>query len=504
MIELADVHPSIEPNSVERPRLRKELILGGAAVAAALVVMVVYDPYGPVTVGIIGIALLIAVWKIWFLTRRDPIWLAFVLMLVQLLDGLFFLTDQLRPIFTYGLTLLFCLPVIPVLSRAWRVRTSGFRLYLMFFLWCLITISYSISPEFSLVRLVRALLLFGGITFCSVAARRTGEIKPIIRAMMLASIVATLIAAAGLLLPHRLAWTMPGEDARVGAQEVAAETADFGDGVERFRSFYGGPNQVGELSLLTAGLILVYLQFADRKRRTLLGSVAILAIGLAAMADSRSDIVALAIGSTLYVCWRYKLKGVAAIALLAVVAGLGLKLMGKDVAPYIWRGDVTTLTGRTDVWQFAVKELAARPLTGYGWGTGGAILSSKYFPLWWGPWDQGPRSSLHSGYLTCMIELGIPAAVFWLFIILRPWVNVLRQNEDPWHLKRVFFFLVIPMLIVNLDETMINECAGSAGFSFMMVWALAEHYRLTVARDRLVAQREAQRNLPAAVAALVS
>lgn len=509
MVELTDVPSGLGHPSIENPKLRVGLILGGAAVVAALLLTVANDPFGPVSTALVGVVLLALLSKVWPRTRLDPIWLAFVVMLVQLLDGLFFLTDQLRPIFTYGLTILFCLSVIPALRQAWRARTSGFRLYLIFCIWALITISYSVNPEFSLVRLMRALLLFASIIFCSVAARRTGGIRPLIRALTLAAVVATLITAASFALPHRLAWTIPGEDARIGVEEVAGENSGFEnsgfvDGVERFRGFYWQPNQVGELSLITVGLILAYLEFVDRKRRMLLGSIAIMSLAMAAVADSRSDLVALTIGSSLYVCWRYRLRGLGAIALLAIIAGLGLKLMGNDIAPYIWRGDVTTLTGRTDVWRFAVQQLAAKPLTGYGWGVGGAILSSKYFPLWWGPWDLGPRSSLHSGYLTCMIEVGIPAAIFWLFIILRPWVSLFRQDEDPWRLKRVFFFLVIPMLIVNLDETMINECAGSAGFLFMMLWALAEHYRLITIRDQLAAQREAMRTLPAAVAALVS
>jgi O-antigen ligase len=264
------------------------------------------------------------------------------------------------------------------------------------------------------------------------------------------------------------------------------------------------PNQVGELVLVTIGLILTCFEFASLKERIVLGSIAIMTLSLTVMADSRSDLVALAIGSIFYVCWRYRLKGVVAIGVMSVVAALGLTVMGSDLAHYIWRGDVWTLTGRTDVWHFTMREIAAKPLTGYGYQTGGAIFASRYFPLWWGPWDEGPRSSIHNGYLSSMAGIGIPGTIFWLFIVLRPWIGIFREPEDPWRLKRLLFFVVIPMLVMNIDESMIDDCAGASGFLFTVVWAVAEQHRLTAIRRAAMTRTGGLLSLPPAVVALLS
>ncbi len=101
-----------------------------------------------------------------------------------------------------------------------------------------------------------------------------------------------------------------------------------------------------------------------------------------------------------------------------------------------------------------------------------------------------------------MVGVGIPATIFWIFIMFRPWLTVFRQSEDPWRLKRMLFFLVIPLLFVNMDESMINDCAGPAGLLFAAVWAVAEQYRLVVSRRAATVDRQALQDLPAAATAL--
>jgi hypothetical protein len=483
------------------PQFPRAAPFAAAAVLSLAFVYVINRPSGPLSLAIFGAVAIFPLLKLWSLAKRDPWWLAFALILIQLLDGLFFLSEHVRPIITYGLAFMFCLPALPALGTAWKARESTFRLYLLFCLWCLISVFYSIAPEFSLSRLVRNVFLFAAISACSLAVRKHSQPKPLMRALMAGAIAVTVITAASLLLPRTITWSS-GDEPETVVQNV--EMTYAGDTLPRFRGLFGNPNEVGELAGLTAGLILTYLGFADRKNRTVLFFIAIGAVGLAIIADSRSDLVGLAIGSALYLCWRYGVRGMALIAVTGAFGALLLKVFGAGATSYIWRGDVWSLTGRTDIWQFALREIAARPLMGYGWAVGGAIFGSKYFPIWWGPWDLGPHSSIHSGYLTCMVGVGIPATLFWLFIILRPWVALFRQHDDPWGLKRAFFFLAVPMLIINFDESMITDCAGAAGFLFMMLWALAEQYRLVVVTNHRLARQQALENSPPAVVALVS
>src|SRR5437879_2923261 len=145
MIELTETEtPSILPR-----RQGALMIIAAGLIGAIVLLTILQNPLGPLSFVLLGIVAIAAVSKAWLVTRRDPIWLAFVLMLFELLSPCFFLTDRVRPIASYGLTLLFCLPAIPLMWQVWKARSSGFRLYLIYFGWCLITITYSLAPQFS-------------------------------------------------------------------------------------------------------------------------------------------------------------------------------------------------------------------------------------------------------------------------------------------------------------------------------------------------------------------
>jgi O-antigen ligase len=183
-----------------------------------------------------------------------------------------------------------------------------------------------------------------------------------------------------------------------------------------------------------------------------------------------------------------------------VVAIAALPLFGHNIGEYTGRGDVTTLTGRTEMWAYVVGQIKARPLSGYGYEVAGAIFESKYFPIWYGPWDQGAQSSVHNGYLNHAIGVGIPATLFWLFIVLRPWWFAIRQTEDPWNLKPLALLVIIPCLIHNMSEASVGDFLGLIGLLFGLAWAVGERYRLLMLERAETARREALDQMPPAVA----
>jgi len=179
-------------------------------------------------------------------------------------------------------------------------------------------------------------------------------------------------------------------------------------------------------------------------------------------------------------------------------------MLRGGMSAYVGR-DVTTLTGRTDIWLYILQRIREQPILGYGYETAGAVYESRYFPIWWGPWDMGPHSSLHNGYLGHLIGVGIPATVLWLYVVLRTWIFVLRQPDDPWNLKPVFFLIVVPILINNMSEQMLGDFGGGlVALLFGLTWAIAERYRLLALRRREADRAAALAALPRAVSALAS
>lgn len=458
---------------------------------------------GAVAVG--GLLMLIPGYRAAVYAWRHESWLLFGATLLALLISATFLANEtLRAIIHYSLVMLICLPCVP---RAWRsglLGQGGFRLYMIYFCWSLVTVSYSLAPLYSVLRLTDAILMFLTTTCCVSNIRSPDDaMRLLARVLMAASMVTAVVVLAALLAPHAVTWQSPQESIEPAVLQQMRALGISVDGIERFRGIFGGPNDVGLLTLVTVGPALVYWQVASRRIKWALAAVVTCAFSTCLLADSRSPMAALTVGIVLYCIWRYRIKGILAIA-AAAVAGLVIAgLLGHDVSAYLNRGDVTTLTGRTDMWQFVIADILRRPLFGYGYAVSGAIFESRYFPLWWGPWDQGPHSSIHNGYLEHAVGVGIPATMFWLAIMLYPWITVFRSQGDPWHLKSIALLIVIPLLVYNLTEAALGDCIQASGLLFGLAWAIGERYRMLLAREREQVRREALAQMPHGVAALV-
>jgi hypothetical protein len=56
-------------------------------------------------------------------------------------------------------------------------------------------------------------------------------------------------------------------------------------------------------------------------------------------------------------------------------------------------------------------------------------------------------------------------------------VSCFRRNFDPWSYKSVAMLALVPVLILNISET-ISDCRSLVGILMVLSWALLEHERL--------------------------
>lgn len=435
---------------------------------------------------------------------RHPDWLVCPLVLIFLVTAFWFLNQSTRAAFHYGALALFCLPVAAKTLRSDIFRSGGFKLYTIYFLWAAVTIVYSLAPEYSLARLGEAFLILIALAASVLDARGEDDVARLLAHFLVGGgLVLAVVVASALVLPHNLTWVSPLESFTLDELRGMRKLGISVGGVDRFHGVMSGPNDIGALMLILVGPALVCWRAATRRQRVLLAALMVVSVWLGALADSRSPFVALAVGATLYVVWRWRVRGVLLLAAAAAALGGALLMYAhRDLSAYIARGDMSTLTGRTDIWAFVVQKIKERPILGYGYEVSGAIFQSRYFPIWWGPWDLGPHSSLHDGYLDHAIGVGIPATLLWLFIILRPWVFVFRQAEDPWNLKPLCLLVVIPILVNNLTEVFLGDFSDSVGLLFGLAWALGERYRLLTLRRAETGRLQAVAKMPRAAMAL--
>jgi len=393
------------------------------------------------------------------------------LLLIEELSGANFLPltqDQLYLV-RYPLLIAFCAASVWSVFQNSEIWQGGFFDYLVYFGLGVISISYSLLPGYSTARILAAILMFMGVVRIAREVTTREDIERLLNWYLIGTgIVWLVILIASVTMSYDLVWDV---------EEMS--------GLVRLRGIYGSPNLIGEVALATVGVGTVMWTSTSGWKRVLLAAQMVAAIALSALADSRSPFVGMAIGGLLYLVWRYRLRAVPIIAVLAVV-GFGLIQFHPE---YLTRGDVTSLTGRTDIWKFAIEKIKQRPLSGYGFEVEGEIMKAHDFPLWWGPWDEGPRSSLHSDYMSKAVSLGVPALVFWVFFFIRPWLAMLRRKDDPWNLKPLFFLVVVPILILDFTEAT-GDCRYAVGMIATLCWALAERQRLASLNRRPTAVPE--------------
>jgi O-antigen ligase len=466
------------------------MLLGLAVLAAVLALyMLNGGSYYP-ALAILGLAGAFVVYKAAAWTRADRQWLIVPLATLAIFVNILFLEGAPRAALHYGLVILFCAPCIPLVWRAGYFRRGGFELYSVYFAWALFTVTYSLAPEFSILRLLDATLVFCAMTVIAFDLKDAADVTRLVERFIIGcGVFVVILALSAVALPRRITWDVP-------------DLYTINQQVERFRGLLNNPNDVGGLMLITVGPTLAFWSRFDRQRRKWLGAIALLSVVEAALADSRTPFIALAAGIVCYILWRYRLRGILMLGALGVIAVAALPIFGHSIGEYTGRGDVTTLTGRTDMWAYVIQEIERRPFVGYGYEVAGAIFQSKYFPIWYGPWDEGSQSSLHNGYLNHAIGVGIVATMFWLFIMLRPWWFAMRQSDDPWNLKPLALLVVIPCLIHNMSEASIGDFIGMVGILFGVSWAIGERYRLLVQEQAANARERALDLMPPGVAAV--
>jgi len=469
-------------------------MLAAGAIVAAVALAVLANPRGSVSIalaGVVGLVCVVAAF-VYTIRHRDAVIIA--VLLTEMLSANVFMPAGFNTVTRYVLNFIFCAPLVPILWRSGLIWQGSFRLLLLYFAWCLITVTYSLVPVYSLGRLISSLLLVSAVSVLALEVSDKQDVRRLLRNFLIGcSILVALLAASYLLLPHDITFASP-EALDVNGNPIPGVISESSGGIARFVGIFTQPNEVGSLVLVTVGVAVVYWMSASKRTKLLLAEVMTTAIVLGVLSDSRSSMGALVFGLVVFLLWRYRWRGILAVGLAVAAAGFVAILMLSDARTYLARGDVSTFTGRTEVWDYALDQIEEAPLLGYGYEVEGQIYELRHFPIWYGPWDEGPRSSIHENYLGHMVGVGIPATLLWLFVMLRPWVALFKHDEDPWGLKPLALLVALPYFIVNFAESSAGDCAYCDGVIFMLCWALAERARMqaieTAKRDQEIALSE--------------
>ena len=201
----------------------------------------------------------------------------------------------------------------------------------------------------------------------------------------------------------------------------------------------------------------------------------VIPIGIALImpVNSRGALIAIAIAVALR--WSIQLiaeRRVAAIGVISCVVGLGalvfmhqgVQSVISDTAADVFavddlaRGLGTGGTGRTQMWEDAWTEIAARPLAGAGFR---AIRLS-----------DGRLTTAHNAYLDLAQEIGIPLAVVVLLLIIGACAHRLRTAAAADELKRPHHLWIAAALVALAANAMLEVHLLNIGFPLGVAFML--------------------------------
>ncbi|HMO14458.1 MAG TPA: O-antigen ligase family protein [Pirellulaceae bacterium] len=235
-------------------------------------------------------------------------------------------------------------------------------LVLAFGVWSLICTPFAMDPRYSIAAVVS---FFTAIVFVPVAIDQLGKHRFVVTVLIGICIYTAISWCLYLALPEIGTWR---------------EYISLEDAVERMGGL-GHPNTLG--LFVSAGFVIALALWNDNRLRLfeVLVIAAIWVLTIAFCLSRTSFLVAfIAAGAVLYHRARTR-EGVASISAVTLIIGLiVLVLAFTGEIDDLWRraalafsksGDVselTTATGRTEIWLYAIEQIEKRPLFGCGYG----------------------------------------------------------------------------------------------------------------------------------------
>ncbi len=366
---------------------------------------------------------------------------------------------------TYGsyirisvLVLVGCIGLVKYTQTIIKTREKlpfEFRLLTIFIILAMVSSFYSIDPFFTSVRAGSFLFFFLFLIAFYVWLSDSKKVKITFDLMFWLIIVISIANLAALLLLGKRVWL---------------GTADA-----RFAGLWAHPNMLGSFCMISYPII--YWKFL---RSTI--SNKILIIGLSAillfmhyLTGSRTSLLLSFFGIALcLLLQRNKINFIIAL-LIAVFLGTliithtnFLKIFERDSGS---GNSLTTLTGRTDLWEASFLLIKERPLEGYGFAVDGKIFSDYRF---YNPklmlWSGTTRLSLHNGYLSVAVGLGILGVLLWIILLLIPYFRFLFMLEDNY--RPPLIALLSMLFVSNLVESSINAGSSISAIFFWIAWAI--------------------------------
>ena len=325
-------------------------------------------------------------------------------------------------------------------------------LFGIFICYAILSVTYSIDRKYTLIRSGEFMFFWGFLLglHCWIKDRKNlDKVLNIYFAVMTFSIVINAVAA--ILLPARVwSWEMSG----------------------RLQGLTDHPNTFGALCLFAYPIFAWKYMHSRPLIKVGMAILICLTLGMHILSGSRTSLVSAIFGAMIWLFFSYRTISLKHITVgltfaMALIIGASLLIVLKPKSLHRSDASVATLTGRVEFWKGCIQLIKERPIQGYGYGVAGKIWEDPRFYregefLWLG----SSKSSLHNGYLSLGIGLGVTGVVMWLWFLVIPIWRTFSLLSNPY--KSLILAMIFQGLLLNFFESALSS--GSQINASLVFW----------------------------------
>ncbi len=317
----------------------------------------------------------------------------------------------------------------------------------VFGIWCLLTTTYSSTPLYTL----GAAAAFLGIWVIAVCMAKVFSpqkgLAIFITALMAAMVISLAMYAVA---PDRVMTPMDGGR------------------ILRLSGLFGSPNNLGRAAALT--LLLVFLAWQRLRLRHALPLMAAALVVCGAclfLSGSRASALGLLVGLAVAILGRRPflsatvLVGMACVVLVYMlvpdVRDLAISLLSRSGRA----AELTTFTGRTEIWQFVLGLIGKSPWLGYGFASTRDIIPEGYAGAY--GWTT---TSAHNLWLQAWVTTGLIGLVLLVVSLL---ASLAQMFTD--YLPEADSVLAFVVVVGLFEASAVGPSVNL--LTFMWVWAAA-------------------------------
>lgn len=337
-------------------------------------------------------------------------------------------------------------------------QRQPFPKYLLFFglfvLYAIASTGYSLDRKFTLIRSFEFMFFFLFLLGFHGWLENRRKLDVALNLYYWVIVVSLLLNAAALVLVPQRAWDwrMP----------------------DRLQGLTDHPNMFGALCMLAYPILAWKYTACRGAAKSTAAFLMVLTAGLHVLSGSRSSLLSAVLGGIVWMFLSVKtltLKRIAACLIFTLLIVVGLSVLWLTKPASLKRGDsaITTLTGRTEFWQGCLVLIKEQPLCGYGYGVAGKVWEDpRFYREGEFLWAGSAKSSLHNGYLSLAIGLGLVGLLGWLIFISVPIGQVVFLLSSPY--KAFILAMIMQLLVLNFFESALSS--GSQIHTSLIFWSV--------------------------------